>query len=112
MRLLMTVALLVGSLTAFAQNPIDGEWKGTRDTPNGALEITYKFTVEGSTLKGVSITQFGEIEIKDGKVDGKKFSYTITYNEMTINNTGELINNDEILIKNERGDMKMTRVKK
>ena len=111
MKLLLTAAFLLGCLTLFAQNPIDGNWKGTRDTPNGTFEINYTFKVEGDELTGVSRTSFGEITIQNGKVDGKKFSYSISFNDMTINNTGELINNDEILIKNDRGEMKLTRVK-
>jgi len=98
-------------LTAFAQNTIDGDWKGTRETPNGAFEINYTFKVEGSELTGVWKTQFGEAPIENGKVDGKKFSYTVSFNEMTINSTGEVIGENEILIKNERGEMKLTRVK-
>ena len=108
---LLTLALLFGCLTAFAQNGIDGEWKGTRETPNGTFEINYTFKVEGTNLTGVWKTQFGEREIENGKVDGKKFSYTVSFNEMTLNNTGELISEDEILIKNERGEMTLTRVK-
>jgi hypothetical protein len=56
-------------------------------------------------------TQFGEIPLEDGKANGKKFSYSISINDMTINSTGELIKDDEILIKNDRGEMKLTRVK-
>jgi len=111
MKFLITAALFVGCLTAFAQNPIDGEWKGSRETPNGTFEINYTFKVEGNTLTGTWKTQFGETSLENGKVDGKKFSYTISFNEMTINSTGELISDDEILIKNDRGEMKATRVK-
>jgi hypothetical protein len=32
MKLLFTLLLLAGGLTTFAQNKIDGNWKGTRDT--------------------------------------------------------------------------------
>jgi hypothetical protein len=111
MKYFITAAFLVGCLTAFAQNPIDGEWKGTRETPNGAFEINYTYKVDGDVLTGVWKTQFGEASIENGKVDGKKFSYTVSFNEMTINNTGELVTSDEIMIKNERGEMKLTRVK-
>lgn len=99
-------------MAAFSQtNPIDGKWKGTRETPNGTFEIEYTFKVEGDKLTGTWKTQFGETKIENGKVDGKKFSYSISFNEMTINNTGELINENEIVTKNERGEMKLTRVK-
>jgi len=108
---MLTVTLLFGVLISFAQKTIDGNWKGTRETPNGSLEINYSYKVEGTVLKGTLKTQFGEVQIEEGKVDGKKFSYRITINDMTINSTGELISDDEILIKNERGEMKLTRVK-
>lgn len=111
MKFLFTFALLIGAMTAFAQNPIDGQWKGTRETPNGSLEVTYTLKVEGNVLTGTSKSQFGELKIENGKVDGKKFSYRVSFNDMTIDNTGELVGNDEILVKSDRGDMKLTRVK-
>ncbi len=111
MKQLFTVALLLGCMVVFGQNPIDGNWKGTRETPNGTFEVNYTFKVEGNVLKGTWKTQFGETPLQDGKVDGKKFSYSISFNDMTIKSTGELISDNEIVIKNERGEMKLTRVK-
>ncbi|SFP53213.1 hypothetical protein [Parafilimonas terrae] len=111
MKFLLTAMLLFGAMVTYAQNPIDGNWKGTRETPNGSFELNYTFKVEGDSLTGVLKTQFGEIPIENGKVDGKKFSYSISFNDMTINNTGELVSDDEIVTKNERGETKLTRVK-
>ena len=111
MKYFLTLLLLVGGLTVFSQNAIDGSWKGTRETPNGSFEVNYTFKVEGNVVKGTWKTQFGETELKDGKIDGKKFSFTISFNDITINSTGELVKDDEILIKNERGEMTLTRVK-
>jgi len=111
MKHFLTLALLIGCLTAYAKGPIDGNWKGTRETPNGTLEITYTFNVEGNVLTGTWKTEFGETPLENGKVDGKKISYTISFNGMTINSTGELISDDEILIKNDRGEMTLHRVK-
>jgi hypothetical protein len=110
MKSLLSLVFVFGCLTAFSQNPIDGNWKGTRETPNGTFEITYTFKVEGNQLTGLWKTQFGEVAIENGKVDGKKISYTISFNEMTIENTGELVNDNEILVRNERGEMKLSRV--
>ena len=45
------------------------------------------------------------------QVDGKKISYTISFNERTINYEGELVSDDEIKLKNEMGEMKLARVK-
>ena len=112
MKYLITAAFFMICLTTFAQkNPIDGTWKGTRDTPNGPFEVTYTFKVDGNTLTGTWKTQFGETTLQNGKVDGKKFSYTISFNDMTINSTGELTSENEIVVKNDRGETKLTRVK-
>lgn len=111
MKYVLMFALIVGCLAAYAQNPFDGTWKGTRDTPNGSFEITYTYKVEGMVLTGTWKSEFGESKLENGKVDGKKISYSFSINEMTINYTGELVGEDEILLKNERGDMKLTRVK-
>lgn len=111
MKLFLTLVLAVAAMTVSAQNPIDGNWKGTRETPNGNFEINYTFKVEGTELTGTWKTQFGEAKIEKGKVDGKKFTFSISFNDLTINNTGELTSDNEIVIKNERGEMKLARVK-
>ena len=111
MKYFFTLLFLIGGFTTFAQNAIDGNWKGTRETPNGTFEVNYTFKVEGSDLKGTWKTQFGEAQLEKGKIDGKKISFSISFNDTTINSTGEIINENEILIKNERGEMKLTRVK-
>jgi hypothetical protein len=111
MKYFFTLLFIIGGLTAFAQNTIDGNWKGTRESPDGSFEVNYTFKVEGNVLTGTWKTQFGETKLENGKVDGKKISFTISFNDITINSTGELINENEILIKNERGEMKLTRVK-
>src|SRR3712207_2466244 len=111
MKFLFTVLFLIGGLTVFAQNALDGNWKGTRETPNGTFEVNYTFKVEGNQLKGTWKTQFGEANIENGKLDGKKFSYQISFNARKIEYTGEVVNDNELLIKNERGEMKLTKVK-
>ena len=111
MKYIFSLLLVFGCYTTFAQNAIDGNWKGSRETPNGTFEVNYSFKVEGNVVTGTWKTQFGEAKIEDGKIDGKKFSYSISFNEVKINSTAELINDNEILVKNERGEMKLTRVK-
>ncbi|WP_111308520.1 hypothetical protein [Confluentibacter sediminis] len=100
----------VGSMATFAQSKIDGKWKGTREGQNGTIELNYTFKVEGDKLTGTWVTPRGENKIEDGKVDGKKFSYTMSFGDMTIENHGELVSDNEIVIKTQRGEMKLTRV--
>jgi len=111
MKILFTLLLLAGGLTTFAQNAIDGNWKGTRETQNGTFEVNYTFKVQGNELTGTWKTQFGESKLENGKIDGKKFSYTISFNDMKLEYTGEVVNENELTIKSERGEMKLTRVK-
>lgn len=111
MKILFTLLLLAGGFTGFAQNAIDGNWKGSRETPNGTFEVLYTFKTEGNALKGTWKTQFGESALENGKVDGKKFSYTISFNDRKMEYSGELINDNEVAVKSERGEMKLARVK-
>ena len=111
MKIVFTLLLLAGSFVAFAQNSLDGNWKGTRETPNGTFEVNYTFKVEANKLTGTWKTQFGETTLENGKIDGKKFSYSISFNDRKIDYTGEVVNENELLIKNELGEMKLTRVK-
>ena len=111
MKYILSFLFLFGTASVFAQNPIDGNWKGTRETPNGTFEINYTFKVDSNVVTGIWKTQFGEAKLENGKIDGKKFTYSISFNENKINNTAELISENEILVKNERGEMKLTRVK-
>ena len=111
MKYLLTALLLFGFMVTNAQNAIDGNWKGSRETPNGTMEFTYTFKVQGDSLTGVMKSRFGEVPLEKGKVDGKKFSYSISFNDRSIDFTGELVSDDQIITKNERGETKLSRVK-
>lgn len=74
------LALLVLTLPAAAAD-ISGNWKGTADTPNGKLERTFIFKVDGTKLTGETNSQMmGKSEIKNGKVDGDNVTFTIEVN--------------------------------
>jgi len=64
---------------------IDGKWKGEMQTPNGPMDLTFNFRASGDSLTGTVATQMGEMPIINGKVDGKKFSFDVSFNDMTIN---------------------------
>lgn len=64
---------------------IDGKWKGEMQTPNGPMDLTFNFKVSADSLTGTVATQMGDMPIINGKVDGKKFTFDVSFNEMTIN---------------------------
>jgi hypothetical protein len=68
----------------FAQG-IDGKWKGQMQSPNGAMDLTFSFKVSKDSLTGTVESQMGEMPIINGKVNGKKFTFDISFGEMTIN---------------------------
>jgi hypothetical protein len=55
---------------------IDGTWKVTVDTPMGAQESTMTLQTRGGELTGKSQSAMGTLEIKGGKVQGNKATWT------------------------------------
>ena len=57
---------------------ISGKWKGTAEGPNGPLERTFTFKVEGTKLTGETESQMiGKSTITDGTVEGDKIAFSI-----------------------------------
>jgi hypothetical protein len=80
----MTKWLLV-FLAAFALSAsaadISGNWKGSAETPNGTIERTFVFKVDGHKLTGETTSNnFGKSVLEDGTVDGDNVSFHITVN--------------------------------
>jgi len=74
-RVLILMAMLA---VAAAAADIAGTWKATAKTPNGPMERTFVFKVDGNRLTGaVSGLVGGKSTIIDGKVDGDNLSFNI-----------------------------------
>ena len=91
-RLLFLLATFV--LSALAAD-VAGTWKATAEGPNGSMERTFVFQVEGTKLTGeTTSSMMGKSTISDGKVDGDNLSFTITVkfqdNEMKLNYKGKV----------------------
>lgn len=52
-----------------------GKWTTTISTQIGELAYTYDFKVEGNKLTGKAKSQFGEIEITEGKINGAEIAF-------------------------------------
>ncbi len=76
----LPVLMAASALTAFAAD-VSGTWKGTAETPNGTIERTFVFKVDGNKLTGeTSSEMLGKSAIEDGKVDGDNLEFTISVN--------------------------------
>ena len=75
----MVVGLLLLAAPAFAAD-VDGKWTGSVSTPMGDLPVQYEFKADGATLTGTTLGfDGGTIPIKNGKVEGDKISFTVTF---------------------------------
>ena len=72
--------MILCTIAAFAAD-ISGNWKATADGPNGAMERTFTFKVDGNKVTGETTSTFvGKSTITDGKIDGDTITFTITAN--------------------------------
>ena len=77
--------VLVAIVTAFAADPT-GKWTTTISTQIGDLAYTYNFKADGDKLTGKSASQFGEVEITEGKISGDDITFVenIKFEDMPI----------------------------
>ena len=76
----LVIGLLLLAVPAFAAD-VDGNWTGSVDTPNGAVQIGFTFKADGNTLAGSVTGPDGmPFTIKDGKIDGNIISFSVDLN--------------------------------
>lgn len=72
--------LVLATMVAYAAD-LTGTWKSKLDTPQGSIERTFTLKQDGGVLTGKIVTVRGEnkteAEIKDGKVKGDEFEFTV-----------------------------------
>jgi hypothetical protein len=95
-RLLISMFLM--TIAAFAAD-LNGTWKATAEGPQGSLERTFVFKVDGARLTGETTSaMLGKSTIADGKIDGDSFSFSITAsmqgNEMKLTYKGKVTGNE------------------
>jgi len=102
--LILMAAFAVAAVAA----DIAGTWKATAG-PNGSMERTFVFKVDGNKLTGeTTSTMLGKSIITDGKVDGDNLSFTITADlqgtELKLNYKGKVSGADLHLTSERAGD--------
>ncbi len=110
--------LVILTATLMFAADVNGTWSGEVKGPDGnGFQLTFHFKQDGAKLTGTVSSQAGDIEISDGKVDGDKISFTVSFNGMTIQHDGT-ISGDTIKLTTKTsdpnfpgGDMTLTRAK-
>jgi hypothetical protein len=76
LRILSLLFLLASAI--FAAD-VDGKWTGSVSTPGGDFPVNFTFKADGAALTGSMEGMDGmQNPIKEGKVDGKNISFTVT----------------------------------
>jgi hypothetical protein len=94
MKMLLSIcaALLLSfsAATAFAATDVTGTWTAKMAGPNGNdIQLTFTFKQDGAKLTGTMGGPMGDpMEFTDGKVDGDKISFSMSFNGMTIKHEG------------------------
>ena len=93
MKLLLTLMAVFAFVASAAD--ISGNWKGTAEGPNGAIERSFTFKQDGSKLTGETNSQYtGKSTINDGKVEGDTITFSINAkfqdNEMKLTYKGKI----------------------
>ncbi len=72
-----TLLLLLALASAAFALDLNGKWKGNLASPNGDLETTMVFKVDGEKLTGTVTNMYGEEQISEGSVKGDDVNFVI-----------------------------------
>ena len=77
--------------TAMAAD-VTGNWTAEMKSPDGnSMQITFTFKQDGAKLTGTVQGPMGDpMELSNGKIDGDKFSFDVSFNGMTIHHDSRL----------------------
>lgn len=78
------LAMMLTAAAAFAAD-VTGTWTATAQTPNGDFQLSFTFKQDGAKLTGTLQGPQGDpLDISNGKIDGDKFTFDVSFNGMTI----------------------------
>ena len=113
------LVMTLGAATAMAAD-VAGAWTAEMKTPDGnSMQMTFTFKQDGAKLTGTVQGPMGEpMEISNGKIDGDKFSFDVSFNGMVIHHDCTVTGDNEIKMttKSDQGgfprmDLTLKRVK-
>jgi len=83
----------------FAATDITGTWTGSLTAPDGSnFPLTFTFRQDGTRVTGTVLGPQGDpIDIDNGKIDGDKLTFTVSFNGMTITHECT-VSSDEIKV--------------
>lgn len=91
--------IVLSAKPLIAATDLTGTWVGDLSTPDGnTFPLKFNFKQDGAKLTGsVQGPEGDPLDISDGKIDGAKITFTVTYNGMVIHHEGT-IDGDQIKV--------------
>lgn len=74
--LILVSILFLAAVSALAAD-LSGKWKGNLKSPNGDLETTMDWKVDGEKLTGTVTNMYGEEQITEGVIKGNDVSFIV-----------------------------------
>ncbi len=73
----LTVFIAVFAFAISHAQGISGKWKASLESPQGSMELSFTYKVDGTKLTGTISSPMGSQDINNGKVTENEFSYEI-----------------------------------
>ena len=100
MKTILSVCLFLLISTAGFAAGIDGSWVANMKGSDGSeMKMTFAFKMDGEKLTGTVKTPNGDVPISNTKIEGKAFSFDVSFNDMIIKHNCILKDDDTISMK-------------
>jgi hypothetical protein len=74
-----TLGMILLLTSAALATDVSGNWAATLAVGDAQVSLTYNFKQDGEKLTGFVNTPGGDLQLNDGKVDGDKLSFSVTF---------------------------------
>jgi hypothetical protein len=106
---LLSAALVLSLVYIATAANINGKWKGKIEFNGESIDLVYDLKAEGNKLTGNVTGPAGTLDLEEGKVDGDKISFQISFGDFHIKHDGKLVDGKfEITSHLDQGDQKYT----
>ncbi len=105
-----------GEFTMKRVSKVEGKWEATIPTDNGPFTFNADYIVKGNAITGYLSSEYGSVDIRDGKISGDEFEYTFNLDGYLLRHKGKLVDG-KLKMKSEGGESgndeyEMTRLEK
>ncbi len=87
---LLSTVFVLWSIVAASAADVSGKWKGKIEINGESVNLTYDLKADGDKLTGTAEGPAGKLELENGKIDGDKITFQISFGDNHIQHEGKL----------------------